>query len=177
MNIIIITIITAILALYIVLPFFRKKAGSQSDVSVIVDNAVENTLIQRINALDNQKETLYSAIKDIEFDYSLGKLSSDDFNELNTKYKMEAAELLKEIDNLKTKTEISVADNKLEQEILSYRKSSGVKDSLENELEKEIAAFKTTYSTVAGKLCPQCGSEYGAQDVFCSKCGVKLERK
>jgi len=57
----------------------------------------------RADDLTARKETVYAAIKDIEFDYQMGKLSEADFQELRQRYKEEAVSLLKEIDKIQSK--------------------------------------------------------------------------
>ena len=47
----------------------------------------------------DRKETVYAAIKEIEFDYQMGKLSEEDFQQLRQQYKDEAVSILKQLDN------------------------------------------------------------------------------
>jgi len=47
------------------------------------------------------KESLLDAIKEIEFDYATGKLSKDDYEELDGRYRRQAIEVLKRIDRLR----------------------------------------------------------------------------
>ena len=48
--------------------------------------------------LIERKEAIYGAIKAIAFDYEMGKLSKEDYQELRQQYKQEAVQLLKKID-------------------------------------------------------------------------------
>jgi lipopolysaccharide biosynthesis regulator YciM len=87
-------LMTAILlgaGMFIIEPFFRKKAADMYQ-----DDYAETPL----HSLLSRKDTIYVGIKDLEFDYSTGKLSEEDFNGLRAKYSMEAAEVLEEIDAL-----------------------------------------------------------------------------
>lgn len=45
-----------------------------------------------------RKEEIYAAIRDIDFDYRMGKLSQEDYNTLREQYKSEAIKLMKKID-------------------------------------------------------------------------------
>lgn len=47
-----------------------------------------------------RKEEIYAAIRDIDFDYRMGKLSQEDYNTLREQYKSEAISLMKKIDAL-----------------------------------------------------------------------------
>lgn len=48
--------------------------------------------------LEHQKDMLVNQIKDIEFDYHLGKLSDDDYSALTREYKLKAASIIKQMD-------------------------------------------------------------------------------
>lgn len=174
MDIAIILIITAAVAIYIALPFFLKK-GKSSEYLVASDNTPEDPLIEKLKSLNSQKELLYTAIKDIEFDYGLGKLSTEDFEELQSQYKLEAATVLKKIDTIQSESGTQDSDKDLELEISSYRKSTPAIENLENNLEEEISAFRSSNRPIQGNTyCSKCGAEHGFEDLFCSKCGEKL---
>lgn len=70
-------------------PFYMKK---QKQVKFDLNN--------RIVELEARKNEVYTAIKDIEFDYQMGKLSEEDYNELRENYKEEAAKLLSRMDQV-----------------------------------------------------------------------------
>ena len=100
------------------------------------------------NDLVERKETIYAAIKDIEFDYQMGKLSEEDFKELRQKYKDEAVGLLKTIDKGQTKpakgegTQVSKSQRKTEDQSVNF--------------------------------CWECGMAVAADDNFCANCGNKV---
>ncbi len=167
MNITIILIITVLVAIYIALPFFlrRKKLNTLVTESEV---AYQDPITEKLKNLNNQKDNLYIAIKDIEFDYGLGKLSKEDYEELNAKYKNEAASVLKEIDAIEKEGEIKTLDQELEREIMAYRKSSSQIDS---DIEDEISAFKAS-----SQNCPNCEANYDPEDSFCSRCGALLNK-
>ena len=158
------------MAIYIALPFFlRKKEIVDQTFSYKEGDGADPTQ-ESLVSLNNQKENLYAAIKDIEFDYGLGKLSKEDFDELNSKYKSEAASILKHIDGIEKEGGVKNLDDELEQEILSQRKSSR---TLDVDIESEISAFRASSSNKPN--CASCGAEYESEDLFCSKCGAKLK--
>jgi len=168
-----IVIITALVAIYISLPFFLSK-GNQGKGEFDPENKFEEAAVDKLSALNNQKENLFTAIKEIEFDYGLGKLSKEDFDELNSKYKIQAASVLKEIDSLEPQYVKQDMSSDIEQEIMSYRKSGGTNQNIEIELEKEISMFRSSQSASVTNNCSKCGAPYNLDDMFCSKCGEKL---
>ncbi len=52
----------------------------------------------RAEDLETRKAEIYAAIKDIEFDYQMGKLSEEDYTQLRNQYKAEAVQILKQLD-------------------------------------------------------------------------------
>ncbi|MCH8014313.1 MAG: zinc ribbon domain-containing protein [Candidatus Dadabacteria bacterium] len=175
METVIILIISAAVAIYIALPFFLKRGSQGNDAPVILEVESGEHEIEKLKSLDNQKETLYSAIRDIDFDYELGKLSKEDFIELKNKYKLEAAGVLKEIDQIQNQSGTKTPDYELEQEILSYRKRKPHSYSDDNKIQEGISAFKSASNkTNTDHKCSGCGSEYSSADLFCSKCGASL---
>ncbi|MEX0999474.1 MAG: zinc ribbon domain-containing protein [Thermodesulfobacteriota bacterium] len=175
MEILIILIISAAMAIYIALPFFLKSGaqGNEFPARFGVENA--DPISEKLKTLDNQKEALFSAITDIDFDYGLGKLSKEDYDELKNKYKLEAAGVLKEMDETQKQSGTKSPDYELEQEILSYRETRADNLIDDKKIEEEISAFRSTSNkTKKENKCSKCGNEYGLEDLFCSKCGAKL---
>ena len=170
-----IIIITALVAIYIALPFFLRNEHMVDEGTVMPNIGSVDSISEKLKNLNNRKETLYSAILDIEFDYGLGKLSKEDFEELDSKYKLEAATVLKQIDEIGKQSKIQEGDFDLEQEILSYRNIIPSDNSGNDEIEQEISAFRSSnLSMTKPNTCKQCSAEYSSGDVFCSKCGTNL---
>lgn len=154
------------------------------------------------NALDSliaQRDSAYDAIRDLDFDFQLGKLSQADYDLLREKYKARAALALQQIDQLAGSTG---AGERIEEEVARLRaRGLGPKDgdAIEQEVarlrqrraksatpdapanghapvddaEQEIARLRATrHSDVLH--CRQCGTPYRTGDRFCSKCGAKI---
>ncbi len=136
---------------------------------------VETYMDRRFRELLSRKEALYSAIKELDFDFKTDKISREDYQELGESYRGEALSLLKDIDGMEKGEGLG---SLIEKEIISRRKSSSLPGRIEEEdkmgdmeatLEREILALRKSLPS-----CPQCGSGYDKKDRFCSKCGRKL---
>jgi len=120
------------------------------------------TLIRAAGASDNvleelvhQRNAAYSAIKDLENEHALGKLSDADYRSLRVKYEAKAAAILQELDN-----------------VMGAKPSArAVRD--DDAIEREIARLRHAKANGALK-CPQCGTPHTAEEVFCAKCGAAL---
>lgn len=73
----------------VVMPFFRLSEGPPPES--------ENTELQELLA---EKQTLYAAIKELEFDHQAGKLSLDDYQQTRYSYELRAVALFEQIDGL-----------------------------------------------------------------------------
>jgi hypothetical protein len=165
-------VIVILTAVFITLPFFKKNTEAE-DPFEQKSNPGENPLLIEMNKLNSEKESLYTALNDIEFDYGLGKLSREDYDELKRDYKAKAVSVLKEIDQISKGAHATELEDELEKEIKAIRKSKSLD---ENEIEKEILkARKQNIDRSKYLTCMNCGRRYDAEDLFCSRCGIGLK--
>ncbi len=137
-TIIVFVLLTAVISTYVIMPLIQARSRK-------VDLGRESSNHRAIDLIE-RKESIYSAIKEIEFDHEMGKISEDDFKELRQQYKQEAVDLLKKIDTFqKRKTRPTKQKGK---------KKSGIQ---------------------AMNYCWMCGTAISNDDKFCLNCGNKLE--
>jgi len=148
--------ITILIALIIVgavaivaYPLFKKS--NELDVAFV------GTSDPVLEGLVSQRDAMYSAIKDLENDHALDKLSDADYKSLRAKYEAKAVAILQELDNaVGSKPSARVVRN-------------------DEAVEREIARLRRASATTNGVLkCPKCGTPHTAEDVFCAKCGASL---
>jgi cytochrome c-type biogenesis protein CcmH/NrfG len=140
MTILTFFILSIAVSLFVVYPIVQTKRGV----------GFKDSSNHRARDLEDRKEAIYAAIKDIEFDYQMGKLSEEDFKELRQQYKDEAVGLLQKIDQIQ-KTRFK------SKKIHAAKKQQIKSDS------KEI------------KFCWICGTAVTKSDKFCINCGNKLK--
>ena len=88
----------------VVVPFLRQLEEAPPDSG--------NTELQELLA---EKQTLYAAIKELEFDHEAGKLALEDYQQTRRSYELRAVALLEQIDRL--------AEGHLTKEAGSWEKS------------------------------------------------------
>jgi F0F1-type ATP synthase membrane subunit b/b' len=86
-------ILVIVVSVFVMQPLLQSKNKSRQ--KKISSNHVAGDLLER-------KETVYAAIKEIEFDYQMGKLSEEDYNSLRQQYKDEAVSILKKLDTFQS---------------------------------------------------------------------------
>jgi ribosomal protein L37E len=113
-----------------------------------------------IKELKNKKIGAYAAIRELEFDLSMGKLTEEDFQILREKYTREAAGYMKEIDNLESPPAIS---SKPAAKVTDKQNKQGV------------AASRSEKPTQRKHIyCTSCGAKAAVENRFCAACGSKL---
>ena len=75
--------------------------------------------IRQRRYLEAKKTAILDNIKDLDFDYEMGKLSDEDYNGLRTGYLAHAQETIEAIDKLKIQQEI---EELIESEVRSRRR-------------------------------------------------------
>lgn len=172
MEIIILLAIVILTAVFITLPFFKKNTDVENPFEQKSNPIVNPSLIE-LKRLNSEKELLYTALNDIEFDYGLGKLSREDYDELKQDYKARAVSVLKQIDVISRGAHSTELEDGLEKEIKTLR---NLKSPEQDEIEKEILKTRKQKIDKNGYLsCLNCGKEYSAGDLFCSRCGIGLK--
>ena len=104
-----------------------------------------------LDRLALQKETVYTAISDLDFDFRTGKVDDADYTELRRHLEDEAIELLRHIDEVDPLAR------------------------LDDELEHQILAFRQSRTSAAGLptpgVCLHCAVTLEGGETFCPACG------
>lgn len=131
-------------------PFFNPAEEADSLLATSADPVVEGLVVQR--------DAAYAAIKDLEFDHEMGKLSDTDYRSMRSKMESKAVALLQELDGHQ----------------LSGEQRVGADAEDDDSIEREIQSLRRAPRTPVGLACPKCGTAHAAGDAFCAKCGTSL---
>jgi len=110
-----------VISLYVILPLIRGYITLDSSGYEISpnDNIDYNEYIELIK----KRDLILNEISDIDFDFGLGKLNTNDYNEIKDKYRYRAAEIFKEIDDFEEVKIDTDESDRIEKEILKVKKS------------------------------------------------------
>ena len=146
----------------IALPLFRQTDEEEDE---LVLESLDDT-----EADDIEKEKVFAALSDLEYDYHMGKLSEGDYKSLKVKYSRKAVAFLKEEETEMDTIEIDDYDIEAELEA-EIRKLSGRDDE---DSPPSVKGKKPSGSGV--RDCPECSALLiKAGQKFCLECGAKLE--
>ncbi len=136
MTVFIAILLTVLTFVFIAYPLFKQRLWS-----------VDSSENEELQELHSKRDTTYSMLKELEFDFQSGILTEEDYRDLEARYKRKAISILRDVDNLE--------------------KGTGVED----EIEKQVLELRQ------GRFCPQCGARRQEDDRFCANCGANLGRE
>ena len=134
---------------YVLTPLFKEPKGN-IEVELLAETELDRLL--------NRKAVVYNNIKDLDFEFKMGRLSDADFRRLEAGYKAEAALILQKLDQL------------------------GIEKNVDELIERDVTARRSKLSSPAPAAlipgqakCPSCGSSAVPGKKFCADCGHRIE--
>ena len=137
MTVFVAVILAVLTVAFIIYPLFKQRLRS-----------VDSGRDEELQEVYSKRDTTYSMLKELEFDFQSGILTDEDYRELEARYKRNAIFILKDIDNVKKGTKV------------------------EEEIERQVRELRQSKS----QFCPQCGVQCQEDDRFCSRCGTSLSQ-
>jgi len=107
-------------------------------------------------SLLSEKQALLAALKDLEAERDAGKLSQDDYRELNEQYRQRARQVLRQLDGM----------------LAPHRAAAKSLLAVAGKTQVAAPAAKPVASAANG--CSSCGATNDADAAFCKKCGARL---
>jgi len=103
-------------------------------------------------ALEREKMLALRALKEMEFDRAMGKLSEEDFREMSGRLRARATRLMRQLDA-----------------------GAGYRDRIEKDLAKRLGTAKDPAAPqAAARTCAKCSTANDADAKFCKSCGAQL---
>ena len=129
----------------------------------------------RLTELLGRKNAALGAIKDLEFDYRVGKMSEEDFARVNDRLRRQAIGLMEQVDQLAPAS--AALDSQLEAEIAKLRKTQPQRAPVATPAVGRTPAPVSgpgTSSRVQGRFCTNCGHPLEPGNKFCANCGTPV---
>jgi hypothetical protein len=98
--------------------------------------------------LDERKAAIYENLRDLQFEYRVGKLSDEDYQNTKRDLQKELAVVLSEVDKLKLKLQLGTNGAALPPKPKAHEAS--------------------------GTVCPACGAKFEKELKFCGECGKAM---
>jgi hypothetical protein len=162
-------------ALYISRPFTERKGGSTSQAG------------QELSTLMAERDQLVAAVKELDDDFSLGKIPAEVYPTQRQSLLQRGVEILRQIDARQSPASSTRVEDRLEAVIVNTprattesagavgrKNGNAVPPVPDDDLEQRIASRRRLKEGKAGGFCPKCGRPVQATDRFCPKCGAGL---
>jgi hypothetical protein len=112
--------------------------------------------------LDERKDAIYENLRDLQFEYRLGKLSKQDYEQTKKDLQKELAGVMAEIDALRQKLGAGA--------VAAVAAEAPAKRALP----KTPAAQAPAAKAAEGTVCQHCGAKFAKPMKFCGECGKAM---
>ena len=99
--------------------------------------------------LEDRKAAIYENLRDLQFEYRVGKLSDEDYQHTKLSLQKELAAVLAEMETVAARLGIATR--------------------------KTPAAKPAAKKALAGTVCPHCGAKFANPMRFCGECGKAMQ--
>ncbi len=179
-SIFLILALLLLVGLFVSRPFFDNKQERLISASDPADHERSTLLAERDRVL--------TALWELDFDYTLGKIPEEDYPPQRTALLHKGANLLRQLDALQPDEDGGDAEARLEATIAARRMTTGATvangragsmaapaalGAQDDEFEVLLANRRRMRQEKAAGFCPQCGQPVQTSDRFCPKCGAK----
>ena len=148
---------------------------------------------QALSTLLAERDRLLTALQELDFDHSLGKIPAEEYPAQRSRLVVRAAEVIRQLDDLApSRTEGAPDRERLGAQAKIAPRAAGRKsteDELEafidrrrpgarvsdEDMEKLIDQRRAARHGNLPAFCPQCGRAVQPSDAFCSACGKALK--
>jgi len=177
-SIFLILALALLISLYISRPFMNREIENLPLVSRELD-VHEHERTQLLA----ERDRVLTALQDLDFDHSLGKIPEEDFPVQRTALLQAGSIVLRRLDALNpvgtvvaaagTSGMVNAEDSNDAGEAALQATAYTSPDSTDDELEALIAARRLTRPEQSAGFCAKCGQPLKKNDTFCCKCGAK----
>jgi hypothetical protein len=117
---------------------------------------------KRRKELEREKQALLKALKELDFDHQMGKVSDKDFAEISSTYRARAIRVMRQLDDAGRDYEAMIA-----------------RDVAERVAQKQSTVDRPPSTAIASDpaTCAKCSTKNDSDAEFCKKCGNKLVKE
>lgn len=125
----------------------------------------------KLAELMGRKDALLQGIKDLEFDFRVGKINEEDYTRLDQRLRRQAIGLIQQIEKLAPAS--ASLDEQLETIIAQFRQTTAPAVP-QASAPVQPPPITTPEPTSASRFCTECGKPVAADHKFCAHCGAPI---
>lgn len=151
---------------------FQSARALVSTGTAAEEREAQAAVGRRRKELEREYFVLKRALKELELDYAMGKLSEQDYSEIRTRYRERAVRILRQLDQGESYRA------QIERDLEARRTARGGKrrDASASSPSPSPAAAPAAPAATSSQAgtCAKCGARNDNDAVFCKKCGARL---
>lgn len=170
------TIAAATLILCLRALFNMARALSQPSVFTEFTSVGARGEQETQRGLREERRRLLSALKELKFDYELGKLSTKDYKDVRTQYELRVIEVMRALDR-EADLHPDLVRDLVERGLIEGHSNEAEASSSEEAnapSEDQEEAADDAVAEVSSSACAECGQLNDADAKFCKQCGAVL---
>jgi len=137
---------------------------------------------QEMSSLLAERDRLVTALQELDFDYTLGKIPAEAYPAQRAELLQRGADVLRRMDALSLTTQAEdqpEAEARIEAAVAARRADTLVQPSqpipVDDDIESRVAARRSQHTDKSGGFCPNCGKPVLSSDRFCPHCGKSIK--
>jgi len=169
-----------VVAVFVLRPLVERRPDNNKDRYPVPNGRGDGMVQVTRDGLLRQRDAIYAAIRELDFDFGLGKISEEDYRPQRERLVAQGVEVLKQLDALPPdgtaglEAEIEAEVKRLRQKRgRRARKLAAPMQVSDEEIETQVRALRRR-QTPASSFCAQCGAAVQPDDRFCRNCGAAL---
>ena len=144
-------------------------------------NSKQRTLKEEpgeISSLLAERDRVINSLKELDFDFNLGKIPTEDYPPQRAELLQKGADILRKLDAMLPQP---ISDEEVERRIeraaAARRADAAVQAEppSDDEVESMLAARRKARKGKSSGFCPKCGKAVLVTDQFCANCGKALK--
>lgn len=179
-----------LVALFVARPILFRGAGAGTErLKQVREQDQEQDHLR--SSLLAERDRVLTALQELDFDYSMGKIPEEDYPEQRAELMNRGAVVLRRLDELQPASgQPDLVEARIEAAVAARRADaavyapvsdaaapadgSGIPAAAADELEELVASRKRARQEKAAGFCPSCGRPVQKSDKFCARCGMSL---
>jgi hypothetical protein len=141
---------------------------------------------RRKKELEREKQALLKALKELEFDHEMGKVSDADYRDIGGQYRARATRVMRQLDLdadvidyrdlVERDVKLRVKEKATMQETPAAKAAPAKESSPKEAPAKESSPKEARKDASSKPRCSKCSTENDADAEFCKRCGQALAR-
>jgi len=136
---------------------------------------------QTTSVLLTEKDRIMSALQELDFDHTLGKIPAEEYPIQRSNLLQRGADILRQLDDFtptpSPRGRWDSAETRVETAVTAHRADEAVahESPTDEDIEALIARKRGSLKDKVTGFCPQCGRPLLRSDSFCPQCGYALK--